>query len=152
MPDVPDTLTPGDGQDALARYKRAWEKRDPELMLSMLVATDAEYRPDPFEPPLKGSNDIRRYWNRIAAERAHVEFDAERVWVVGRTVLSNWHAAFTRRESGERVRVRGFTSMELDESGLIWRLREWPVSRSIGTDSGFEPDLPVADRGKDDDG
>lgn len=148
---MPDTLTPGDGQDAFARFKQAWEKRDPDQMM-MLFAPDAEYRPDPFEPPLRGANEIRGYWNRIAVEQTHVDFDAERVWVVGRTVLGSWHAAHTRRRTGERMRIRGFTSMEVDGDGLVSRLREWRVTRSIGTDSSFKPDQAGGDGGVDDDG
>lgn len=93
---------------------------------------DAEYHYDPFEPPLVGANDIRRYWNGIAADQSDVDFDAERVWVVGRTVLSSWHGAHSLRLSTDRVRVRGFATMEIDEAGLISRSREWPASRRDG--------------------
>ena len=140
---MPEPLVPGDGQDAIARFKRAREKRDPDKMLE-LFAEQAELRFDPFEPPLKGGNAIREYWNRIAAEQANVDFDAERVWVSGRTVLSNWHAAHTLHPSGDRIRVRGFLTMELDDAGLIARMKEWPLSRHVGTDSRYHPDDPVS--------
>jgi len=136
---VPDPLTPGEGQDVLARIKRAREKRDPDAMVE-LFAEDAECRLDPFMQPLTGVNAIREHWNAIAAEQAHVDFDAERVWVAGRTVLASWHAAYTRRPTAERVRVRGFSTVELDDSGSIVRLREWPVSRTVGADSKLKPD------------
>lgn len=124
-------LTPGDGQDLLAQFKRAWERRDVDLALS-LFAEDARYRFDPFESELDGANAIRGYWNEVAATQADVEFDAEHVWVSGRTVLASWHVAFTRQASRERVRVRGFMSLELDDAGLVERYRAWPVSRVVG--------------------
>ena len=130
---MPDILTPGDGQDLFARFKRAWEKRDPEAMLE-LYSEDAEYRIDPFMQPLTGANAIREHWNAIVAEQAHIEFDVERVWVSGRTVLGNWHVALSRTTSAQRTRVRGFTTMELDDAGLISRMREWPVTRVVGVD------------------
>ena len=135
---MPDTLTPGDGQDLFARFKRAWEKRDPDAMLA-LYRDDAEYQTDPFTPPLTGANAIRQHWNTIAAEQVHVDFDAERVWVSGRTVLASWHAAFTLEATAERIRVRGFSSIELDDEGLIARMRQWPVTRGVGTDSRHAP-------------
>ena len=46
-----------------------------------------------------------------------MEFDAERVWVAGSTVLASWHAAVTLRRTGERVRQRGFLTFELDDAG-----------------------------------
>ena len=135
---MPITLTPGDGQDLCARFKRAREERDPEAMLE-LYAPDASYDPDPFSPSLEGTNAIREHWNAIAAEQIHVEFDTERVWVAGRTVLTSWHAAFTRTATAERVRVRGFSSMELDDRGSIARMRDWALEEAVGIDSGHQP-------------
>lgn len=135
---MPDTLTPGDGQDLFARIKHAWEKRDPDAMLE-LFRDDAEYRLDPFMQPLQGSAAIRAHWNELAAGQDHIEFDAERVWVSGRTVLGSWHVALTHRLTADRVRIRGFSTIELDEGGLIVRMRDWPVSRTVGTDSSYKP-------------
>jgi len=151
MAHVPDPLTPGDGQDMLARYKRAWERRDPDAMLE-LFAADAEVRLDPFEPELMGAIAIRAHWNEVAAGQAHVEFDAERVWVVERTVLSSWHAAYTRRSTAERVRARGFMTLELDDEGLVTRLRRWVLERVVGTDSSFTPDAAIGGAGEDGNG
>jgi ketosteroid isomerase-like protein len=133
------TLTPGDGQDLVARFKRAREHRDVDLAVS-LFRDDAELRPDPFEPPLTGANAIRAFWNDIAASQLHVEFDAERVWVAGTTVLASWHEAFTRSASAERVRRRGFMTLELDQGGFIGRLKEWSVTRVVGRDGTVELD------------
>lgn len=135
---MPDRLTPGDGQDLFARFKRAREKRDVDAMLE-LYGPDAEYRTDPFAEPLSGSVAIRGHWNDVAAQQAHVEFDVERVWVSGPTVLASWHAALTLRETASRIRVRGFSTVELDDSGAITRMRDWPLRREVGTDSKFDP-------------
>jgi hypothetical protein len=132
-------LTPGDGQDVLTQYKRALERADVDLAVS-LYREDAEVRPDPFEPPLAGGLAIRAWWNDLVASRAHAEFDAEGVWVSGRTVLAGWHGAFTRRSNAERVRERGFLTLELDNEGLIARQRCWVVSRSVGVDGTFAPE------------
>jgi SnoaL-like protein len=130
---VPD-LTPGDGQDLLETYKRAWERRDVDLAMS-LYADDAEHRDHPFRDPCVGSNAIRAMWNDIAANETHIEFDAERVWVVARTVLASWHAAYTDRTNSDRVRIRGFMTIEINHERKITRLKEWPVSRVVGKDS-----------------
>jgi hypothetical protein len=127
-------LTHGDGQDLLERYKEAWERRSPDLALEM-YAQGAEVRHDPFEEPAVGLNSIREIWNYVAASEDHVEFDAERIWVVERTVLASWHVAYTRRENSERVRMRGFTVFELDDRGLIQRQKLWAHTRVVGHDS-----------------
>ena len=126
--------THGDAQDFLERYKQAWEKRSPDLALE-LYNRDAEMRVDPFDEPASGLNSIREVWNDVAATQDHVEFDAERIWVVERTVLASWHAAFTRQSTSERVRIRGFSTFELDSDGLIQRQKQWAQSRVVGQDS-----------------
>ncbi len=136
------SLTPGDGQDLLARLKHAAERRDVDLAVSMFRA-DGELRGDPFEEPLVGANAIRGAWNAAVASRANVEHDAEQVWVVGRTVLARWHGAYTRRSDAQRVRQRGFLTMELDDAGLITRMREWTLTREVGVDGTFAPEGDV---------
>jgi hypothetical protein len=132
-------LTPGDAQDLLASFKRGWESRDPEAVLS-LFDEHAEYREDPFSAPLTGSNAIRARWNEIAAEQANVEFDAEGTWVSGSTVLASWHGAHTRRRTSERVRQRGFLTMELSDDRLVTRFRQWPSERVVGVDKTVRPE------------
>ncbi len=126
----------GDGQDILERYKRAREARDVDAAME-LYAADAEHRDDPFREPHQGSNAIRAMWNDIATNEVNVEFDAERIWVAGRTVLAAWHAAYTDATNGDRVRLRGFATLELDGAGLVERLREWPVSKVVGQDGTY---------------
>jgi ketosteroid isomerase-like protein len=130
------SLTPGDGQDLFARLKTATERRDVDLAVS-LFREDAEYRPDPFEEGLVGANAIRAAWNEAVATRTNAELDAEQVWVTGQTVLARWHGAYTRRSDAQRVRQRGFMTLELDDEGRIARLREWTLSREVGVDGSF---------------
>lgn len=133
------SLTPGDGQDLLARLKEATERRDVDLAVS-LFRDDAELRRDPFEEALVGGNAIRAAWNADVASRANAELDAEQVWVVNQTVLARWHGAFTRRADAQRVRQRGFLTLELDPEGLIARMREWTLTREVGVDGTFAPE------------
>lgn len=132
---MPRDLTPGDGQDILARFKAAREQRDVDGVLSLL-AEDAEFRPDPFESPLLGAVAIRAYWNDVATQQIDVDFDAERVWVSGHTLLSSWHVAWTRVSDGDRVRERGFSVLELDASGAVTRWRTWALSRVVAHEAG----------------
>jgi ketosteroid isomerase-like protein len=131
------TVSYGDAQDLLDTYKRGWEARDPDTVVD-LFREDAEYRENPFTDQLVGANDIRAYWNNVAATQAHIEFEAERIWVAGTTVLASFHAAFTRRQNGDRVRLRGFMTFEIDDDGLVWRFRQWPLEQVVGKDSTFE--------------
>lgn len=104
-----------------------------------LYRDDAEVRLDPFEDPARGANEIRAIWNDVAATQDHVDFDVERAWVVEHTVLASWHAAFTRRTDSGRIRIRGFSTFELDESRLIQRVRQWAQAQVVGRDSTLRP-------------
>ena len=130
-------LTPGDAQDLLAAYKAGWERRDPDRLME-LFADNAEFRADPFESDLIGANAIRAYWNDFAANSANTEFDAERTWAAGPTALASFHAAYTRRADGARVRRRGFMQLEVDDDRRVVRFRQWSVERNVGNDSSFK--------------
>jgi hypothetical protein len=121
-------LTPGHGQDLLAAYKHAREECDPDAAMAML-SEQIELRLDPFEAPLNGHLEVRAYWNALAAAQSEVEFDAEQVWVVGRTVLCDWHAGYDTTSSTVRVRERGFLMMDVDDDGLVSRIRLWTITR-----------------------
>ena len=134
-----EALTHGAGQDLLAAWKRAWEARDVDALLALFTET-ADMRSDPFVEPSVGANAIRACWNEFAAGTAHAEFDAERIWVHDHTVLASWHGALTDRRSAQRTRLRGFLAFDLDDAGIIVRLRGWPVERVVGIDSTFKPE------------
>jgi hypothetical protein len=131
------TFSHGDAQDLLAAWKRGVERRSPDELLE-LCDRDIDFRPDPFAEPLIGLNAVHAHWNEFAASQAHVEFDSERVWVSGNTVLASWHGAYTRRATAERVRVRGFMTLELNDERQVVRFRQWPAERVVGSDRTFE--------------
>jgi len=137
-------LSHGEAQDLLDTFKRGWETRDPEVVVGLFRA-DAEYRSHPFREPLVGSNAIRAHWNEIAATQGHIDFEPERIWVSGPTVLASWHAAYTRRATSERLRQRGFMTFELDEAGAVMRFREWPLEQVVGIDSSFRAEGEAGD-------
>src|SRR5688500_4010357 len=141
------TLTHGDAQDLVQQYKRAWERRDPDLAME-LYGRDAEVRLDPFEEPARGANEIRAIWNDVAETQDHVEFDVERIWLVERTVLTSWHAAFTRRPTADCVPICGLSSCKFHESGLIQRVRQWAQSRGVVRDSTHRAEEVSADDGR----
>lgn len=130
-------LAHGEAQDLLAAWKRGMERRSPDELLE-LCDRDIDFRPDPFAEPLIGLNAVHAHWNDFAASQAHVEFDAERIWVNGNTVLASWHGAYTRRATAERVRVRGFMTLELNDERRVLRVRQWPAERVVGNDRTFE--------------
>jgi ketosteroid isomerase-like protein len=132
-------VTQPQAQDLLEAYKRALERLDVDLAVS-LYSEDADLRDDPFEQSCAGLLEIRARWNSVAATRTNVELDIERSWIVGDTILASWHSAHTVRRTAERYRQRGFLTFELDADGLITRERRWVLERTVGLDATWAPE------------
>jgi ketosteroid isomerase-like protein len=118
------TIDHAAASDLLDRYGRAWEAFDGDAWTG-LFSDDAEYQEDPFEPAMVGHNAIRAYLLEAAERQQDVEFTVERHWVSAPTVLAAWHASYVRRSDQARVRLAGFTTMEIADDGRIARFREW---------------------------
>lgn len=110
--------------ELLEAYGQAWAAFDGDAWVAIFSA-EAEYHEDPFGAPLVGHNALRAYLLDASASQRDVEFSVERHWVSGDTVLAAWHATFTRRASGQLVRMAGFMTAEIDPDGRIARFREW---------------------------
>ncbi len=110
--------------DLLEAYGRAWETFDGDAWVAIFT-NEAEYHEDPFGAPLVGHNALRAYLLDASASQRDVEFTVERHWVSGDTVLAAWHATFTRRASGQLVRMAGFMTAEVAPDGRVSRFREW---------------------------
>ena len=136
------SLTPGDGQDLLARLKTAAERRDVDLAMS-LFREDAEYRPDPFAEPQRGRQRHPRgaqHGRGGAGQRG-----VRRRSASGSVAAPSSRAGTARTRSGrtaERMRSRGFMTLELDDDRLISRWRGWTVTRSVGRDATFSVERP----------
>jgi ketosteroid isomerase-like protein len=124
------TLDHAAAEDVLERFGVAWQAFDGDAWVE-LDTDDAEFREDPFEPPLVGRNAIRANLLRAAELQEQVDFTAERHWVVDPTILVAWHASYIARQDRVAVRLAGFMTLEMRD-GRIARLRQW-VRRRDGT-------------------
>lgn len=121
-------MTEQDVQRWLDEYGRAWVDGDPDQAVALF--TDAAvYRETPFDDPMRGRREIRKYWQEGAADaQEDVEFSAQ-VWaVVDQTAIAGWQATFTRNGSGARVELDGtFRLTFVVERGALRcsRLEEW---------------------------
>jgi ketosteroid isomerase-like protein len=74
-------------------YGKAWETRDPELIVTIFTE-EATYN-DPKEPENVGRDAIKKYWEtKVIGEQEDIVFNLLNVWVDGETVIAEWHATF----------------------------------------------------------
>ena len=121
-------MTEQDVQRWLDEYGRAWVNGDPDQAVALFTDT-AVYRETPFDEPMRGRREIRKYWQDGAADaQENVEFSAQ-VWAVAdETAIAGWQANFTRKASGVRVELDGtFRLGFVTERGALRcaRLEEW---------------------------
>lgn len=96
-----------------------------------LFSDDAEYHADPFVAPVVGHNGLRALLLERAAREAQPEFEIQRHWVSGATILAEWHASAVDRTGGQRVRSAGFSTFEM-QHGRCARYRQWWHRRGEG--------------------
>ncbi len=121
-------LTYAQGHDLLKVLIKARTAYDGDQYTD-LFAQMGEVVLDPFAPPLVGHNDLRAYLLQSAEAERYFDLTIERHWVSGATVLAAWHASWTRRSDGAKVREAGFLAAETGDDGRIERLKQWTVTR-----------------------
>jgi ketosteroid isomerase-like protein len=111
--------------DWLRRYGEAWMAGDPQAAVR-LFADDAAYHETPFDPPMTGSEAIRRYWTEGAQDgQREVTFGAQCVGVGGDTGYARWQATFVRVRDGAAVELDGVLSARFAPDGRCCEFREW---------------------------
>ncbi|MCB9452013.1 MAG: nuclear transport factor 2 family protein [Anaerolineaceae bacterium] len=110
--------------DWLNAYGQAWETHDAER-IGRLFAEDALYYINPFAAPLRGRNDVIRYWQGIALKQRDVHFQAETLSITGYTLLAHWTTTFQRVKSGKTIHLDGILLAEINPHQECIFFREW---------------------------
>lgn len=85
-------------------YGRAWETRDPELIITIFT-DDATYD-DPHEPLNNGRDAIYAYWvSKVIGEQDDIHFKLRNVWLDGENVIAEWDAKFIDTKRSLRINM-----------------------------------------------
>jgi ketosteroid isomerase-like protein len=118
-------ISPEAFADWLRRYGEAWTAGDPVAAVA-LFTDDATYHETPFDPPMVGSEAIRRYWTEGARDgQRDVRFAAQPFAVTGDSGHALWQASFVRVSSGAFVELDGALAARLAADGRCREFREW---------------------------
>ena len=116
-------MTREEAQKLIEVYGRAWETKDPDLIVSIFT-DDATYD-DPHEPIKNGKEAIRQYWvTKVIGEQDDIKFRLKNIWIDGNTIIAEWDATFidTKRNLHiEMTEVAIFTT----RGGKFSSLREY---------------------------
>jgi hypothetical protein len=115
----------GRGEEWVRGYERAWRTAGTEG-LAELFAEDVSYLPSPWAEPVRGLDDLARFWE---AERdgpdERFSFAAELVAVDGRIGVARVLVDYADTASG---RWRDLWIIELDDAGRCVTFEEWPFA------------------------
>lgn len=127
-------MTVEEAKHWLHAYGQAWVEGDPSAVVR-LFHPDAEYRETPFSEVMRGSEEIRRYWQEGAADsQEDVTFSYD-IWSVsGSEVHAGWTARFRRTTNRAVVELDGVFRLTFDRRRGVAKcasLREWWHLREI---------------------
>lgn len=88
----------------LNTYGEAWEKQDPELILTVFTP-DAIYN-DPAESETQHHDGIREYWlKKVVGEQKDIEFTLLHVWVDSDHIIAEWYVEFVDIKRNVHVKM-----------------------------------------------
>lgn len=108
----------------LDKYGRAWANRDPKAAAE-LYAEDGSYQVTPFVAPLRGREEIRKYWAEVARTEQDISFWYEILSASKEFCIAHWRASFEITPQELRTNLDGIFVIKLDARGRCASLREW---------------------------
>ena len=124
-------LTREHAREVLATYIKAWETRDPSLIVTIFTP-GATYHERVMGDPIPDREAIRRYWqSKVVGEQANIRCELLSMYLDGETVIAEWLAEFDNVHQGVRKRMREIAVLTF-EDGLISSLREYWASETVG--------------------
>lgn len=124
-------LTKRDVENVLDVYIRAWERQDPDLIVTIFTES-ATYHERVLEDPIPNRDEIRRYWEtKVVQSQANIKCTLLNLYLDGTTAVAEWLAEFDDVPQGVRKRMREIAVLEFDGQRIA-SLREYWSSEHIG--------------------
>jgi ketosteroid isomerase-like protein len=113
----------------MTAFGKGWEKGRPDQILEVF-ATDAVFRPSPFDAALNGKDEISQYWKDTPAEQSEISFRHGEIYSVGPWFSTEFKCTFRRRRTGQWVDVRGALFCETSNGKISEMRMYW--DRTVG--------------------
>ncbi len=121
------------GRQLIDTFGRGWSKLRVDL-IAAAFAPDAVFLETPFSEPVRGLDDIRKYWADVPYHQSEVTFTSGEIFAVGPWFSTEFKCVFRRRRTGEWVDARGALFCE-SADGLITEMRMYWHRWSGGRDT-----------------
>lgn len=112
------------GRQLVDTFGRGWSKLRVDL-IAEVFSPEAVFLETPFSEPIRGLDDIRKYWADVPYHQSEVTFTSGEIFVVGPWFSTEFKCVFRRRRTGEWVDARGALFCEtegerISEMRMYW--------------------------------
>jgi ketosteroid isomerase-like protein len=114
--------------DWLARYGRAWEERDPDLVMG-LFTEDARFFRTPWAEPQHGRSGIAEAWVMATMRQEQIRFASEVLAMEGDRAIAHFEVELLRLPERRAVQLDGVLVATMNPSGQCRELHEWWMER-----------------------
>jgi hypothetical protein len=125
----PQPLRARDVEKFLARYKEAWETRNPELAAS-LFTRDVRYFQTPFAEPIVGREAVHNYWSAATQHQQEICFTVTHCLHKGFLVSAEWKCTYRDALDGSRKELAGMFIADF-WGKQVRTFREYYASRKL---------------------
>lgn len=112
------------GRALIDTFGQGWSGAKVDLLLSV-YASEAVFIETPFSSPLRGLEEIGRYWRNVPYHQSEVSFRSGEIYAAGPWFSTEFKCVFRRRRTGEWVDARGAIFCEtagerISEMRMYW--------------------------------
>ena len=94
------------GRSLIDTFGNGWSKGNIDLLMSV-YSPDAVFIETPFTQPLRGQEEVRRYWLDVPYHQSEITFSSGEIFAAGPWFSTEFKCVFRRRRTGEWVEARG---------------------------------------------
>ena len=94
------------GRSLIDTFGKGWSKENIDLLMSV-YSPDVTFIETPFTQPLKGQEEVRRYWLDVPYNQSEITFSSGEIFAAGPWFSTEFKCVFRRRRTGEWVEARG---------------------------------------------
>lgn len=108
---------------------KAWVSKNPDAA-SKLCSKNVVYYEDPFLPPLKGRDAVKKIWLDVPISQKDVKFTYEIIATTDDLGVAQWTGSFIRVPENTKAELKGIYLVKLDNEGLCKEFHQWWNNKS----------------------
>jgi ketosteroid isomerase-like protein len=112
------------GRSLIDTFGTGWSKGNIELLMTV-YAPEVVFIETPFSPPLKGLDEVRRYWAEVPYNQSEITFSSGEIYAAGPWFSTEFKCVFRRRRTGEWVEARGAIFCETESERITEMRMYW---------------------------